>query len=142
MISLRRSRSEANGYIPCRRNASPFLQFGYLSTLAVIGGILGVIGGGAILSSTVRRQEDWLTASALHDLPDNEPTAVTLSVTRLDGYRESLQRRTIFLVKTENRRLPRSTPRARIWAVWLRGIDRVRSSGVRATAACSTGPAR
>ena len=68
--------------------------------LAVIGGILGVIGGGAILSSTVRRQEDWLTASALHDLPDNEPTPVTLSVTRLDGYRESLQRRTIFLVKT------------------------------------------
>lgn len=68
--------------------------------LTVIGGILGVLGGGAILSSTVRRQEDWLTASALHDLPDNEPTAVTLSVMRLDGYREVLQRRTIFLVKT------------------------------------------
>ena len=68
--------------------------------LAAIGGILGVIGGGAVLSSTVRRQEDWLTASALHDLPDNEPTPVTLSVTRMDGYRESLQRRTIFLVKT------------------------------------------
>ena len=68
--------------------------------LAAIGGILGVIGGGAVLSSTVRRQEDWLTASALHDLPDNEPTPITLSVTRQDGYRESLQRRTIFLVKT------------------------------------------
>ena len=68
--------------------------------LSVIGGILGVIGGGAVLSSTVRRQEDWLAASALHDLPDNEPTAVTLSVMRLDGYRQALQRRTIFLVKT------------------------------------------
>ena len=53
--------------------------------LSVIGGILGVLGGGAVLSSTIRRQEDWLAASALHDLPDNEPTAVTLSVMRVDG---------------------------------------------------------
>lgn len=68
--------------------------------LTVIGGILGVLGGGAVLSSTVRRQEDWLAASALHDLPDNQPTAVTLSVMRLDGYRQALERRTIFLVKT------------------------------------------
>jgi len=68
--------------------------------LSVIGGILGIIGGGAVLSSTVRRQEDWLAASALHDLPDNEPTAVTLSVMRLDGFRQALERRTIFLVKT------------------------------------------
>jgi Rieske Fe-S protein len=68
--------------------------------LGAIGGILGIIGGGAVLSSTVRRQEDWLTASALLDLPDNEPTAVTLSTTRLDGYRETIQRKTIFLVKT------------------------------------------
>jgi Rieske Fe-S protein len=68
--------------------------------LSVIGGILGVIGGGAVLSSTGGRQEDWLAAAALHDLPDNEPTAVTLSMMRQDGYREALQRRTIFLVKT------------------------------------------
>ena len=68
--------------------------------LSVIGGILGVIGGGAVLSSTGGRQEDWLAASALHDLPDNEPTAVTLSVMRVDGYREALVHRTIFLVKT------------------------------------------
>lgn len=68
--------------------------------LGAIGGILGIIGGGAVLSSTVRRQEDWLTASALLDLPDNEPTAVTLSATRVDGYRETIQRKTIFLVKT------------------------------------------
>jgi menaquinol-cytochrome c reductase iron-sulfur subunit len=68
--------------------------------LSVIGGILGVLGGGAVLSSTVRRQEDWLAASDLHELSDGEPTAVTLSVMRLDGYKERLERRTIFLVKT------------------------------------------
>jgi Rieske Fe-S protein len=82
---------------PTRRRFLSSITNGIMSA---IGGILAVIGGGAVLSSTVRKQEDWLAASALHDLPDNEPTAVTLSVIRLDGYREALQRRTIFLVKT------------------------------------------
>jgi menaquinol-cytochrome c reductase iron-sulfur subunit len=68
--------------------------------LSVIGGILAVIGGGAVLSSTARRQDEWLAVSALHDLPDNEPTPVTMSVMRMDGYRQALERRTIFLVKT------------------------------------------
>jgi len=77
-----------------------FLSSMTTGILSVIGGILGIIGGGAVLSVAVRRQEDWLAASALHDLPDNEPTAVTLSVMRLDGYRQALERRTIFLVKT------------------------------------------
>jgi Rieske Fe-S protein len=68
--------------------------------LSAIGGIVGVLGGGAVLWSTVRRQEDWIAASSLHELPDNEPTPVTLSVVRVDGYRDALERRTIFLVKT------------------------------------------
>jgi Rieske Fe-S protein len=68
--------------------------------LSVIGGILAFIGGGAALSSTVRRAEDWFPASTLLDLTDNEPTPVTLTVARLDGFREVIDRRTIFLVKT------------------------------------------
>jgi len=68
--------------------------------LGAISSILAVLGGGAALSSTGRQQEAWLAASALSDLPDNEPTPVTLSVMKVDGFREVLQRRTIFLVKT------------------------------------------
>lgn len=68
--------------------------------MSVIGAILGVIGGGAILSSTARKQDDWTPASSLLDLPDNQPTPVTLTVSRLDGFREVIQRKTIFLVKT------------------------------------------
>jgi len=68
--------------------------------LAAIGAILGIIGGGAVLSSTARKQEDWLPASTLLDLPEHEPTPVTLTVRRLDGFREVLDRRTVFLVKT------------------------------------------
>ena len=70
--------------------------------LSVISGILGVIAGGAALSSRPGRSEEWVPASALHDLPDNEPTAVTLSVVRLDGFRDAIDRRTIFLVKTRD----------------------------------------
>ena len=66
----------------------------------MIGGILGVLGGGAVLSSTGSRQEEWLSAATLGDLPENEPTAITLSRMRLDGYREALERRTVFLVRT------------------------------------------
>lgn len=69
--------------------------------LSIIGGILAFIGGGAVLSSTVRRTEGWLPASTLLELPDNEPTPVTLTVSRLDGFREVIDRRTIFLVKTQ-----------------------------------------
>jgi len=82
---------------PPRRRFLSFLTGGILGTIS---SILGVIGGGAALSSTGRPQEEWVAASALHDLPDNEPTPVTLSVMKLDGFREVLERRTIFLVKT------------------------------------------
>jgi Rieske Fe-S protein len=68
--------------------------------MGVIGGILTFIGGGAVLSSTARKQEAWLPASTLLDLPVNEPTPVTLTVATLDGFREVINRRTIFLVKT------------------------------------------
>ena len=102
MISLRRPGSEVPQETSTAADAMRRRFLGSITTgiLSVIGGILGIIGGGAVLSSTVRRQVDWLAASALHDLPDNEPTAVTLSVMRLDGFRQALERRTIFLVKT------------------------------------------
>jgi len=68
--------------------------------LTVIGGIVAFIGGGAALSSTARKADNWLTASSLLDLPDNQPTPVTLTVSRLDGFRQVIDRKTIFLVKT------------------------------------------
>ena len=66
-----------------------------------IGGTLGVILGGAIFSPLFgRRQENWLTAGSLADLPDNRPTPVTIRVAREDGYNQVIDRRTVFLVKT------------------------------------------
>jgi Rieske Fe-S protein len=70
---------------------------------AVIGGSLGVILGGAIISPGLGgRQENWLPAASLSDLPQNEPTPVTLRVTREDGYSQTVDRRTVFLVRTSD----------------------------------------
>ena len=68
---------------------------------AAIGGAVGLILGGAIISPGLsRRQENWLPAASLSDLPQNEPTLVTLRVTREDGYSQTVDRRTVFLVRT------------------------------------------
>ena len=68
---------------------------------AGIAAILGVIVGGVVASPMFgREQETWVPAGNLDTLPENEPTQVTLRVAREDGYRETIDRRTIFLVKT------------------------------------------
>jgi len=67
----------------------------------VIGGTIGVILGGAILSPIFgKRPANWLTAANLADLPENRPTPVTIRVAREDGYNQVIDRRTVFLVKT------------------------------------------
>lgn len=67
---------------------------------AGIAGTLGVILGGAVMSPVFGRQdENWLPAGSLADLPEDMPRAVTLRVTREDGYTQVIDRRTVFLVK-------------------------------------------
>jgi Rieske Fe-S protein len=68
---------------------------------AVIGGTLGVIVGGAVLSpSLARRDASWLQAGKLNDLPINQPTPVMLRLERQDGYQQVIDRRAVFLVRT------------------------------------------
>jgi menaquinol-cytochrome c reductase iron-sulfur subunit len=70
---------------------------------AGIVGILGLIVGGVVASPMFgREQETWVPAGSLETLPENEPTQVTLRVAREDGYREVIDRRTIFLVKSSD----------------------------------------
>ena len=56
-----------------RRDASPFSQSDHNGILSVIGGILGVIGGGAILSSTVAQAGRLAPASACSISPTTSP---------------------------------------------------------------------
>jgi Rieske Fe-S protein len=68
---------------------------------ALITGVVGVIVGGSILSPVFgRRQENWLTAASLAELPAAGPLAVTIRVAHSDGYNQVVERRSVFLVKT------------------------------------------
>jgi Rieske Fe-S protein len=75
---------------------------GVITTIqAAIGGTLAVVLGGSVLSpSFARRRESWLAAALLSDLPDLEPTPVTVRVARADGYAQIVERRVVFLVRT------------------------------------------
>jgi Rieske Fe-S protein len=71
------------------------------SIQAAIGGTLGVVLGGSILSpSFARREERWLPAASLSGLADNAPTSIAVRVVREDGYSQIIDRRVVFLVKT------------------------------------------
>src|SRR5262245_59409786 len=82
-------------------NRRRFLSGIITSILTALGGVLGVVLGGAIVSpGLVRRQENWLTAGRLADLVQNIPQPVVIRVARPDGYRQVVDRRTVFLVRT------------------------------------------
>jgi Rieske Fe-S protein len=84
--------------IPGRRR---FLG-GVIATIqTAIGGTLAFVLGGAVVSPGLRRREErWLPAGALSDLPQDEPKPVMIRVARQDGYTQVIDRRTVFLVKT------------------------------------------
>jgi Rieske Fe-S protein len=71
------------------------------SIQAAIGGTLGVVLGGSILSpSFSSREEHWLPAASLSGLAENAPTPITLRIVREDGYSQIVDHRTVFLVKS------------------------------------------
>jgi menaquinol-cytochrome c reductase iron-sulfur subunit len=68
---------------------------------AAIATTIGVILGGVVSSPIFGRDEDkWMPAAPLDMVPENDPLPVTLRIAREDGYREVIDRRTVFLVRT------------------------------------------
>jgi len=66
-----------------------------------IGGTLGVIlGGAAVGPALAGRDETWLAALPLGELPMDVPTPVVVGVPRRDGYTQVVEQRTVFLVRT------------------------------------------
>jgi Rieske Fe-S protein len=89
---------ETPSEIPGRRR---FLGGVITAIHTAIGGTLAFILGGAVISPGLsRREENWLPAASLGDLPANEPKPVMIRVARQDGYSQVIDRRTVFLVKT------------------------------------------
>jgi Rieske Fe-S protein len=66
-----------------------------------IGGTLALLLGGAVAAPAFgTRRTHWWPAADIDDLGDNEPTPVTIRVTREDGYSQVVDRQVVFLVKT------------------------------------------
>ena len=84
--------------VPARRK---FLARVVKSIHVAITAVVGVVVGGTILSPVFgRREENWLTAATLPEIPEGRPLPVTIRVARNDGYNQVVERRTVFLIKT------------------------------------------
>lgn len=59
-----------------------------------------LLGGAVLAPAFTRRTDSWLRAAALDALPDGEPLAVTLRVTRQDGFTHVVDRTVVYLVRT------------------------------------------
>jgi menaquinol-cytochrome c reductase iron-sulfur subunit len=87
--------------LPSSHERRRFLGRVVKSIHALITATVGVVVGGAILSPVFgRRQENWLPAARLLEIPENQPLPVTIRVAHSDGYNQVVERRTVFLVKT------------------------------------------
>ena len=75
---------------------------GVITTIqGAIGATLAFVLGGAVASPAFgTRRTAWLPAADFGALPADEPTPVTIRVTREDGYAQVVDRQVVFLVKT------------------------------------------
>jgi Rieske Fe-S protein len=63
------------------------------SIQGVISGTLAVLLGGAVVGpSLLRRRETWLKATTLDVLTEDEPTPITLRVSKQDGFTRTVER--------------------------------------------------
>ena len=92
--------SEPGTHVTEARGRRRFLGGIIAAIQAAIGGTLGVVMGGAVLSpGLARRDASWLPAGRLTDLAINQPTPVMLRLERQDGYQRVIDRRAVFLVR-------------------------------------------
>ena len=78
-----------------------FVVRAILAIQATIGATLAFILGATTLTpSFSRRDASWLRAAEIDALSDDQPVAVTLRVTRQDGYSQVVDRTVVYLVRT------------------------------------------
>jgi Rieske Fe-S protein len=78
-----------------------FLKGAIAIVQGAIGATLAFLLGGAVAAPIFgTRRESWMPAGSLDDLVDNQPTPVTIRVTREDGYSQVVDRQVVFLVKS------------------------------------------
>jgi Rieske Fe-S protein len=76
-------------------------------TLAVIQTAIGatiafVMGGTVVGPALGAKRSNWLPAATLADLTEGQPTPVTIRRAQVDGYRQTVNREVVFLIKTHD----------------------------------------
>ena len=85
---------------PGDRTRRRFLTTALAAIQAAIAGTLAfILGGAAAAPAFGTRRTNFWPAIPLDDLSDNEPTPVTIRVTREDGYTQVVDRQVVFLVR-------------------------------------------
>jgi Rieske Fe-S protein len=67
---------------------------------AIAASLAFLLGGAVVSPAFGTRRANWWPAGSLDDLADDEPTPVTIRVTREDGYTQVVDRQVVFLVKS------------------------------------------
>jgi menaquinol-cytochrome c reductase iron-sulfur subunit len=86
------------GTAPDRSGRRSFLARVVIGVQTAIGATVAfVVGGAALAPSFSPPRRTWLRAATLADLADGAPTPVTLRIIRQDGYRQVVDRRTVYV---------------------------------------------
>lgn len=80
-----------------------FLVRGIVAVQTAIGAaVTFVVGGAALGPSFASHQPSWLRAAAVEDLNADGPTPITLRIIKQDGYRQVVERRTVYVRRADN----------------------------------------
>jgi Rieske Fe-S protein len=83
--------------IPRRR----FLSRVFAVIQTAIGGTVAFVMGGSVIGPAFgAKRTNWWPAATMSDLIDGEPTPVTVRRAHTDGYRQTVNREVVFLIRT------------------------------------------
>ena len=81
-----------------------FLSRAFAIIQTAIGATVAFVMGGTIVGPAFgARRTNWWPAATMSDLIDGEPTPVTIRRAHTDGYRQSVNREVVFLIRTNGK---------------------------------------
>lgn len=79
-----------------------FLSRAFAVIQTAIGATVAFVMGGTVIGPAFgAKRTNWWPAATISDLIEGEPTPVTIRRAHTDGYRQSVNREVVFLIRTE-----------------------------------------
>jgi Rieske Fe-S protein len=81
-----------------------FLSRAFAVIQAAIGAIIAFVMGGTVVGPAFgAKRANWWPAATMSDLIDGEPTPVTIRRAHTDGYRQTVNREVVFLIRSNDK---------------------------------------